>query len=267
MEERRQRTEVEGRNVAWRGLGAGPPLLLVNGYAATGDDWDPSFLAALAERFELILPDNPGLGGSDPLAGTLSIEAMAAGLLGLLEALEVEEAFVAGWSMGGYQAQVLAERAPERVGGLALIGTHRGPGAAVGDAEVWRKLTDHVSPPSVQASQLISILFPPEQAAEVEREFGEDVAAARAAMSVPVLEAQEAAMVAWRKRELPPHAAVPPAVIVHGALDEIILAANAAPLGERWEAPVEVLEGCGHAAMAQEPLRVAAAIAALAETP
>ena len=33
--------------IAWTAVGDGPPLLLVNGYAATGADWDPSFLAAL----------------------------------------------------------------------------------------------------------------------------------------------------------------------------------------------------------------------------
>lgn len=264
MAERRERTEVDGRVVAWRGLGAGPPLLLINGYAASGDDWDPTFLAALATSFELICPDNPGLGGSEPLPGTLSVEAMAVAHLGLLDALGVEAAFVGGWSMGGYQSQALAEAAPSRVRGLALIGTHRGPGAAVGDAEVWRKLTDHASPPREQAAELISILFPPGVAAEIDRDFGEEVAAARAAMSVPVLEAQEGAMIAWRKRELPEPAPSLPAAVVHGALDAIILADNAGPLAERWNASLEVIDGCGHAVMAQEPQRVAAAIAALA---
>lgn len=35
--------EVEGRQLAWRTVGAGLPLLLVNGYAATSEDWDPGF--------------------------------------------------------------------------------------------------------------------------------------------------------------------------------------------------------------------------------
>lgn len=36
--------EVEGRRLAWRTVGVGSPLLLVNGYAATSEDWDPVFL-------------------------------------------------------------------------------------------------------------------------------------------------------------------------------------------------------------------------------
>jgi pimeloyl-ACP methyl ester carboxylesterase len=34
---------VEGRRFAWRTGGAGQLLLLINGYAATGSDWDPEF--------------------------------------------------------------------------------------------------------------------------------------------------------------------------------------------------------------------------------
>jgi pimeloyl-ACP methyl ester carboxylesterase len=46
--------EVEGRRLVWRTVGEGPALLLINGYAASGEDWDPSFLAGLAQSFELI---------------------------------------------------------------------------------------------------------------------------------------------------------------------------------------------------------------------
>jgi pimeloyl-ACP methyl ester carboxylesterase len=42
-------TEIEGRRLTWRTVGAGPTLLLVNGYAATAADWDPAALSALAE--------------------------------------------------------------------------------------------------------------------------------------------------------------------------------------------------------------------------
>ena len=57
--------EVEGRRFAWRTVGEGPALLLVNGYAATAADWDPTFLAGLAESFEVICPDNRGIGSSE----------------------------------------------------------------------------------------------------------------------------------------------------------------------------------------------------------
>ncbi len=39
-----------GRRLAWGRVGSGPPLLLVNGYAATGADWDPGFLHGAEDR-------------------------------------------------------------------------------------------------------------------------------------------------------------------------------------------------------------------------
>ena len=53
-----------GRQIAWRAFGDGPPLLLINGYAATGADWDPAFLGLLAADHRVICPDNIGLGAS-----------------------------------------------------------------------------------------------------------------------------------------------------------------------------------------------------------
>ncbi|HWM63777.1 MAG TPA: alpha/beta hydrolase [Solirubrobacterales bacterium] len=109
-------TEIDGRRLSWRSVGTGPPLLLVNGYAATAADWDPAALSALAESFEVVCPDNRGVGGSqlgDP--AELTIDSMAADLEALLDALEIERAPVAGWSMGGFAVQRLAVRAPHRI--------------------------------------------------------------------------------------------------------------------------------------------------------
>ncbi len=64
--------------LGWRALGRGPALPLINGYAATADDWDPAFLAALARSFEVACPDNRGLGAvtlGDP--AVVTVDAMA----------------------------------------------------------------------------------------------------------------------------------------------------------------------------------------------
>ena len=59
-----ERFDGGSTGIAWRRLGEGPPLLLVNGYAATKDDWDPTFLGGLAEKSTVICPDNRGVGQS-----------------------------------------------------------------------------------------------------------------------------------------------------------------------------------------------------------
>ncbi|HEU4739586.1 MAG TPA: alpha/beta hydrolase [Solirubrobacterales bacterium] len=252
-------TTVEGRRLAWRCVGSGPPLLLVNGYAATGADWDPSFLAALAETFEVICPDNCGVGESDPRSGQLTVGAIAADLEAILAALEIDSCPVVGWSMGGFAAQSLAETTSRRVSALGLLATDPGGAAAVpADAADWAELTDHSGSPREQASRLISLLFPPPQAEVIDRQFGEVVAAARADLSPAVLAAQEEAMEAWHREDRPPPVDTPPTLVLHGQEDRVIPAANAQPLAQRLgAADFELFAGCGHALMAQEPAALA----------
>lgn len=256
--------ELEGRRFAWGEAGEGAPLLLINGYAATSADWDPTFLEALGGSNRVICPDNRGFGGSELGEGELSVDGMAADLEALLDALEIERLPVVGWSMGGFVAQRLAERAPARVASLALLDTDPGGREAVpADPATWARLLDHSGTPRAQASRLIALLFPPGPAAEIDRRFGEIVAAAREQLSIAALRAQERAMAAWHEAERPALPAVgrPPTVIVHGAEDVVIPAANAQPLGSRWGAArVELVEGCGHAVMAQQPKFVASLI-------
>jgi pimeloyl-ACP methyl ester carboxylesterase len=112
---------------------------------------------------------------------------------------------------------------------------------------------------------LLSLLFPPPLAAEIDRQLGEVVAAARARLPVAVLSAQEAAMEAWHREERPSKGTGegPPVQVLHGEEDIVIPASNAELLTRRWpRAGLETFAGCGHAVMAQEPQRVATAIRA-----
>jgi pimeloyl-ACP methyl ester carboxylesterase len=181
--------ELEGRRLAWRTLGEGPPLLLINGYAATGEDWDPTFLAALAASFAVTCPDNRGVGASELGEEELTIDGMAVDLVALLDALEIERATVVGWSMGGFVAQRLAARAPGRVAALALLATDPGgPDSVPAAAADWSRLVDRSGPPRERAARLVSLLFPPELAPEIDRQFGELVAAAQAQLSPRTLD-------------------------------------------------------------------------------
>jgi pimeloyl-ACP methyl ester carboxylesterase len=264
--EQPQRTmQIDGRRFAWRTLGAGPPLLLVNGYAATAADWDPAFTGALAGSLTVICPDNRGMGNSqlgDP--AELDIETMARDLEHLLDELELERAALAGWSMGSFVAQCLAAHSPQRLDALVLLASAPpGPSAVSADPLVWARLTDSSGTPREQASRLISLLFPPGFAAEVDREFGELVAAARAGLSPPALEAQDRALAQWgRESQPPPGKGSPPVLAIGGSEDVVIPPQNAELLAVRWPgARVELIDGGGHAFMAQQPERVAALIA------
>lgn len=251
--------------LAFDRAGDGPPLLLVNGYASTGADWDPTFLGLLAASHEVIRPDNRGMGGSELGDAELTVDAMAADLEGLLDALGIERAKVAGWSMGGFVAQRLARRAPGRVSALALIATDPGgPDAVAAEPAVWRQLTDRSGSAREQASRLIPLLFPPALAPAIDAQFGDLIAAGRAAMSPAALAAQEAAMLGWHHTGVgDPGLTTPPTTVIHGEDDVVIPAANAERLAARWPgARIELIPGAAHAVMAQEPGRAAAAIGA-----
>lgn len=252
--------------VAFQTLGDGPPLLLVNGYAATGADWDPTFVELLCASHRVICPDNRGLGGSALGEGELTVEAMAADLEALLDRLEIERTAVAGWSMGGFVAQRLARRVPDRVTALALIATDPGgPDVVTAETEVWQQLTDRSGSAREQASRLIPLLFPPALAPAIDEQFGDLIAAGRERMAPQALAAQERAMQGWHRDGVgEPVGTLPPTVVIHGEEDVVIPVANAKLLAARWPgARVELIAGAAHAVMAQEPQRVAMAISAL----
>jgi pimeloyl-ACP methyl ester carboxylesterase len=242
-------------------VGSGAPLLLVNGYAATSADWDPGLLYALGQSFRVICPDNRGVGRSEPgdAGEPLTIDAMAGDLETLLDALGIERAPVVGWSMGGFVAQRLAARAPTRVEAMVLLSSDPGGAAAVPpDPDVWARLTDVSGTPREQARRLLSLLFPPALGAEIDRRFGEVVAAARSELAPDVLRAQEAAMVAWHAQEPPrPDGRAPRVLAACGTEDVVIPPRNTDALAAHWTGcRVERFEGCGHAFMAQEPARL-----------
>lgn len=249
---------VGGRRFAWRELGAGPRLLLVQGYAGSADDWPPDFLTALGRSFAILAPDNRGTGASelgDP--GAVTIDSMAADLEALLDQLEIERIPVLGFSMGGFIAQALALRAPERVESLALFSTDPGGrGAIRADPGDWGRLVDHSGTPRERASRTISVIFPDDVAPEFDREFGEVVAVAQAKLDPRALAAEERAMAAWwaavPSEDKAP--AIESVVIGHGSEDVVIPPGNAELLAARFPgARVERFADAGHAFHAQMP--------------
>jgi pimeloyl-ACP methyl ester carboxylesterase len=134
---------VNGINIAYNVKGEGPPLVLLMGYRLNSTAWPASFIEQLAQQFTVITLDNRGTGLSDKPVSGYAIANMARDVCGLLDELEIPQAAVLGYSMGGVIAQEIVRQFPERVGRLILCATMAGgPGATYARASVVSVMRD-----------------------------------------------------------------------------------------------------------------------------
>jgi pimeloyl-ACP methyl ester carboxylesterase len=109
-----------GITVHYEEQGRGEPLICIMGLGAPGSLWE-DHVAAYERHFRCILIDNRGAGESDRPSGPYTTQMMAADTAGLMDELGIENARVAGLSMGSAIAQELALARPELVRCLVLI--------------------------------------------------------------------------------------------------------------------------------------------------
>ncbi len=106
-------------------MGSGPALVLLHGFPESHKIWRMVW-EQLSQAYTLIMPDFPGSGGS-LLEGETSIEQMADCVKEILVNEQIEQAVIAGHSMGGYTAFAFAAKYPELTKGLSII--HSSPAA------------------------------------------------------------------------------------------------------------------------------------------
>ena len=120
---RRAYADIGGRQLHYRYAGdpAAPALLLLH-QSPSSSAMHELLMAALADRFFLLAPDNPGFEGSDALAPGFGFDAVAGGFAGLLEVLGIARCYVFGHHSGAAVAVQLATDQPSRCNALALSG-------------------------------------------------------------------------------------------------------------------------------------------------
>jgi len=129
--------------------GKGEAVLCIHGLGGSSNFWSP-VLPALGER-RVIRPDLAGAGRSGEAAPSgLSIAYHVTSLLGVLDALEVDQAHVAAHSMGTIIAQHLALAYPQRVRSLALFGPLAAPAEAAREATRARAQLARSGPAAMQ---------------------------------------------------------------------------------------------------------------------
>jgi pimeloyl-ACP methyl ester carboxylesterase len=102
--------------------GSGQPVVLIHGYPLNGHSWERQTRELLAAGYRVITYDRRGFGRSSKVGSGYDYDTFAADLNTLLEALDLRDVVLVGFSMGtGELARYVARYGPERVAKLAFL--------------------------------------------------------------------------------------------------------------------------------------------------
>lgn len=116
--------ELNGTQYAYRRFGSAVsvPLLLLQHFTGTLDNWDPALVDPIALRREVILFDNAGVGRSSGKTAT-TVAEMSRHVVAFADSQGLVSIDILGFSLGGMVAQQVALDRPNLVRRLILAGT------------------------------------------------------------------------------------------------------------------------------------------------
>ncbi len=106
----------------WVGGPTERPLLVFMHGATMDHRMFNAQVEALAADYRILTWDARGHGLSQPIGDSFSLERCAQDMLAILDELSASQAVLCGQSLGGYIAQHIYRRAPERVRAMIIIG-------------------------------------------------------------------------------------------------------------------------------------------------
>lgn len=112
--------KTNGTSLYVRVGGQGPAVVLLHGFADTGDMWAP-LAAELAKKHTVIVPDLRGMGLSEPAAAGYTKKNQALDITGVMDSLKVQKADLITHDIGNMVGYALAVQFPARVTRWAVI--------------------------------------------------------------------------------------------------------------------------------------------------
>ena len=151
--------QTHGATYAYRRFGAGPghPLLLLQHFTGTLDNWDPAVTDPLGAGREVILFENAGVGRSSGKVPRM-IAGMATHALAFLDGLGLKSCDVLGFSLGGMVAQQMVLDRPDIFRRLILVGTAPRGGEDIMHLEK-PVLAQHLGNPRLQGYEVLQKIF------------------------------------------------------------------------------------------------------------
>ena len=197
--------ETRLERYAYRRFGGGPapPLVFLQHFTGTLDNWDPAVTDPLARGREVVLFESAGVGRSSGEVPP-TIAGMADHLLAFVDALGLTRIDLLGFSLGGMVAQQIAVGRPALVRNMLLVGSAPEGGEDIMHLEK-PELSKILADPTLSGPQvLVRLFFTPSESSQAAGEaFVARIAARtedREPISGPkVAQAQIAAFRSWER--------------------------------------------------------------------
>jgi pimeloyl-ACP methyl ester carboxylesterase len=148
-----------GETYAYRRIGGGfrRPLLCLQHFTGTLDNWDPAVTDPLGDGREVLLFDSAGIGRSSGKVPS-TVAGMAQHALAFLDGLCVTSCDVLGFSLGGMVAQHMALERPSSIYRMILVGTAPRGGEDIMHLEK-PSLARHLGDPSLKGYEVLQKIF------------------------------------------------------------------------------------------------------------
>jgi len=111
-----------------------PPLIFTHSLGSDHHMWDQQ-VQALKDQYYIVSIDNIGHGDSDVPTGDYTVADMAAAVVAVADAAELERFHYCGLSVGGFTGQLVGAKHADRLLSLTLCNT----AAKIGAPELWNE--------------------------------------------------------------------------------------------------------------------------------
>ena len=261
---------ASGVQFAYRRFGApgSTPLVMLQHFRGSLDNWDPALTDALANEREVILVDYPGAGSSSSAFGPTIADA-ARQMIAFVASLALPEIDLIGFSIGGFVAQEIALIRPALIRRLILAATGPKGGPRM---HGWRDDIAAAARGESNPANLLYIMFAHTETSQANGlefldRFMERTADRDAPTDVALRDDQYDAIVEWG---IPDHAALQrltgiksPTLILQGDGDLMIPPALSHLMaGLIPDARIRIYPDAAHGFLFQYPTEVAAEVTA-----
>jgi pimeloyl-ACP methyl ester carboxylesterase len=249
-----KKVHVGDIDIAYKIFGKGDPILLINGYSHSMDNWDPTLLERLASNNTVIIFNNRGIGNTTSGENRFfSIAQFANDTAGLLDVLEIKQADILGYSMGGFIAQELALTYPDRVGKLIIYASICGGNESILASQVINMLSNG-SGTAVERIERFLPLFFPEKWRNENPNYLERIPKTIETIPNKTLDQHTGAIFNWTGTCSKLKNITQPTLVIVGTDDVVTLPANSLLITERIPGAWLVqIKGAGHGLMYQYP--------------